>query len=121
METDGYGEEEYDYERDWIEHPWNIHEMEASFTEHHRNQETATANNHIPRHQGIPHNVPDGQREAQVHRDFQRQQQPPSQQAQPPQQQQHHQFGSQIQHQHRAVAGGPKLNFPEFNGDDCDG
>jgi len=46
----------------------------------------------------------------------QQQQQPPQ-----PQQQQSHQFGSQIQHQHRAVARGPKLHFPEFTGEDCDG
>lgn len=27
----------------------------------------------------------------------------------------------QVQHQHRMVARGPKLNFPEFSGEDTDG
>ena len=126
MDTEEYAEEEYDYEQDWIDHPWNVHEMEVPFTRPPMDQGAAVGKTHQPKQQEGPSYNQDGIHDKQTNRDFhrpppplpqqQQQQQPPQ-----PQQQQSHQFGSQIQHQHRAVARGPKLHFPEFTGEDCDG
>ena len=126
MDTEEYAEEEYDYEQDWIDHPWNVHEMEVPFTRPPMDQGAAVGKTHQPKQQEGPSHNQDGIHDKQTNRDFHRPPPPPlpqQQQQQPPQpqQQQSHQFGSQIQHQHRAVARGPKLHFPEFTGEDCDG
>lgn len=92
-----YYEEQFDPELDWQQHPWNIREEEAQMF-----PQTQQAHQKPPiQHQGM--------------QDERRQQQNHGTPIQPPT------YGMQLHQQHKMVARGPKLNFPEFIGEDADG
>lgn len=88
-----YDTETYDPDQEWEQHPWNINDQEEPFR---------------PKFHHEPYmrdNAYGGyQRERNFHTNHN---------------QNNHQY--QLQQQHRAVARGPKLYFPEFSGEDTDG
>lgn len=95
-EDEFYEEDTFDEAQDWQHHPWKIHEHEdvggADPGQFHQGRPPIQH-----RHQ---------QQYGHLRTEFQRT--PPT-------------YNAQLLYQHRAVARGPKLTFPEFNGDDADG
>ena len=114
--SDDYGEEEYEYEQDYQEHPAPFHEQDKSLFQPKRapnfNQQKATTppQNKPPPPPYQPHNT---QPHIQTtHTENRQEKLPTSTQTN---------YVMQLQNQHRAVARGPKLTFPEFAGEDTDG
>lgn len=102
-----YQEEQFDGDVEWQQHPWQINdEEEEMFTQYgqqrqmHQRPRVPNQNYHERRRPPQPQ-----QRQYNIH-----------QRQEPPQQ-----YNTHMQQQHRIVARGPKLHFPEFNGDDSDG
>lgn len=92
----------FDPDLEWQQHPWNIRDEED-----YQYQQPPNTNQ----------NKPTGN--TQYYQDRRRQQHPFQQQHQQFEQPQSHNM--QMQHQHRMVARGPKLHFPEFLGEDSVG
>ena len=114
--SDDYGEEEYEYEQDYQEHPAPFHEQDKSLFQPKRapnfNQQKATTppQNKPPPPPYQPHNT---QPHIQTtHTENRQEKLPTTTQTN---------YVMQLQNQHRAVARGPKLTFPEFAGEDTDG